>query len=154
MSIEKAIVVEDDLIIRRSLESQLRKRRCDVLAVSTLAAAKEGLVKDTFDLIFLDVRLPDGEGTDWLKELHLRPQRPQVVIMTGFGSVESAVDCMRHGAFDYLIKPFSENQIDVVLKKADEFTRILRVNQFFTKEGGESAGSCSAAVPRWSNCAS
>jgi DNA-binding NtrC family response regulator len=134
MPIEKVIVVEDDLIIRRSLEAQLRQRRCDVLAVSTLGAAKEALAKDTFDLVFLDVRLPDGEGTDWLKELQQRAQRPQVVIMTGFGSVESAVDCMRNGAFDYLIKPFSENQIDIVLKKADEFTRILRVNQFLSKE--------------------
>ena len=137
MPIEKVIVVEDDPIIRRSLESQLRQRRYDVLGVSTLAAAKEGLVKDNFELILLDVRLPDGEGTEWLKELYQRPQRPLVVIMTGFGSVESAVDCMRHGAFDYLIKPFSENQIDVVLKKAEEFTRILRVNQFLTKAGTE-----------------
>jgi DNA-binding NtrC family response regulator len=135
MPIEKVIVVEDDLIIRRSLETQLRKRRCDVLGVANLTAAKEGLAKDTFDLIFLDVRLPDGEGTDWLKELQQRPQRPVVVIMTGFGSVESAVDCMRNGAFDYLIKPFSENQIDVVLKKADEFARIVRVNQFYAKDG-------------------
>jgi DNA-binding NtrC family response regulator len=137
MPIEKVIVVEDDPIIRRSLESQLRQRRCEVFGVSTLAAAKEGFAKDNFDLILLDVRLPDGEGTEWLKELYRRPQRPLVVIMTGFGSVESAVDCMRHGAFDYLIKPFSENQIDVVLKKAEEFTRILRVNQFLTKAGGE-----------------
>jgi len=137
--IEKIILVEDDQIIRRSLESMLRQRRCDVLAVATLAAAKEALGKDTFDLIFLDVRLPDGEGTDWLKELQLRPQRPIVVIMTGFGSVESAVECMRGGAFDYLIKPFAENQIDVVLKKAEEFTRILRVNQFLTKDGGDTS---------------
>ena len=137
MPIEKIIVVEDDLIIRRSLEAQLRHRRCEVLAVPTLAAAKEALGKDTFDLIFLDVRLPDGEGTDWLKELQLRPQRPLVVIMTGFGSVESAVDCMRNGAFDYLIKPFSEDQIDIVLRKAEDFTHILRVNQFLSGEGGD-----------------
>ena len=137
MPIEKIILVEDDQIIRRSLESLLRQRRCEVLAVATLAAAKAALNKDTFDLIFLDVRLPDGEGTDWLKELQLRPQRPMVVIMTGFGSVESAVDCMRGGAFDYLIKPFADNQIDVVLKKAEEFTRILRVNQFLAKAGGD-----------------
>ena len=103
MPIEKIILVEDDQIIRRSLESLFRQRRCEVLAVATLAAAKEALTKDTFDLIFLDVRLPDGEGTDWLKELQLRPQRPLVVIMTGFGSVASAVECMRGGAFDYLI---------------------------------------------------
>jgi DNA-binding NtrC family response regulator len=137
MPIEKIIVVEDDLIIRRSLEAQLRSRRCEVLAAPTLAAAKEAMGKDTFDLIFLDVRLPDGEGTDWLKELQLRPQRPLVVIMTGFGSVESAVDCMRDGAFDYLIKPFSENQIDIVLRKAEEFTHILSVNQFLSKDGGD-----------------
>jgi DNA-binding NtrC family response regulator len=137
MPLEKIIVVEDDLIIRRSLESQLRQKRYDVMACANLASAKEALGKDSFDLVFLDVRLPDGEGTDWLKELSQRPQHPLVVIMTGFGSVESAVDCMRNGAFDYLIKPFSQNQIDIVLKKADEFTRILRVNQLLTKDGGD-----------------
>ncbi len=136
MPIEKIILVEDDQIIRRNLESLLRQRRCEVFSTVTLAAAKEALTKDTFDLVFLDVRLPDGEGTDWLKELQLSPQRPLVVMMTGFGSVESAVECMRGGAFDYLIKPFADNQIDVVLKKAEEFTRILRVNQFLTKDGG------------------
>ena len=136
MPIEKIILVEDDQIIRRNLESILRQRRCEVFSTATLAAAKEALAKDTFDLVFLDVRLPDGEGTDWLKELQNSPQRPLVVIMTGFGSVESAVECMRGGAFDYLIKPFADNQIDVLLKKAEEFTRILRVNQFLTKTAG------------------
>jgi DNA-binding NtrC family response regulator len=147
MPIEKIIVVEDDLIIRRSLEAQLRHRRCEVLAVSTLAAAKEALGKDTFDLVFLDVRLPDGEGTDWLKELNQRPQRPLVVIMTGFGSVESAVDCMRNGAFDYLIKPFSENQIDIVLKKAEQFTHILSVNQFLSKDEGDNGSELLGRSP-------
>ena len=137
MPIEKIVIVEDDQIIRKSLESQLRQHRCEVFSTATIAGAKEVLTKDTFDLVFLDVRLPDGEGTDWLKELHLRPQRPLVVIMTGFGSVESAVDCMKNGAFDYLIKPFSENQIDVVLRKADEFTRIIRVNQFLSKDSND-----------------
>jgi DNA-binding NtrC family response regulator len=135
MSIEKVVVVEDELALRLSLEAHLRQRRCDVLAVSNLAAAREAVAKDTFDLVFLDIRLPNGEeGTDLLKELQARPQRPLVVIMTAAASVESAVDCMRNGAFDYLTKPFSVNQIDFVLKKADEFSRIVRVNQFLSKE--------------------
>ncbi|MGA2864158.1 MAG: sigma-54 dependent transcriptional regulator [Verrucomicrobiota bacterium] len=134
MPIEKVVLVEDEPGLRHALEAHLRQRRCDVLAVETLAAAKEALAKDTFDLIFLDVRLPDGEGTDLLKELQPRPQRPLVVVMTAFPVVESAVDCMRNGAFDYLVKPFQLNQIDIVLKKADEFSRILRVNQFLSKE--------------------
>jgi DNA-binding NtrC family response regulator len=137
MPIEKIIVVEDDQIIRRSLEAQLRARRYEVMAVPTLAAAKDALGKETFDLVFLDVRLPDGEGTDWLKELQTRAQHPLVVIMTGFGSVESAMDCMRSGAFDYLIKPFSAKQIDVVLSKADEFSHILSVNQFLSNDAGD-----------------
>ena len=69
MPIEKIILVEDDIIVRKSLEQQLRQRRYDVASAGTLAAAQEYLSKDNFDLIFLDVRLPDGEGTDLLKAL-------------------------------------------------------------------------------------
>jgi DNA-binding NtrC family response regulator len=134
MPIEKIIVLEDDLIVRKNLEQQLRSRRYDVAAVSTLAAAQEYLAKDNFDLVFADVRLPDGEGTDLLKSMQHRAQRPLVVIMTGFGSVESAVECMKHGAFDYFIKPFSPEQIDIALKKAGEFTQLVNVNRFLSQE--------------------
>jgi len=134
MPIEKIIVLEDDLIVRKSLEQQLRAKRYDVAALSTLQATQDYLARDNFDLIFVDVRLPDGEGTDLLKMLQSRPQRPLAVIMTGFGSVESAVECMRNGAFDYLIKPFSSEQIEIVLKKAEAFTQILKVNQFLSQE--------------------
>ncbi len=138
MPIEKIIVLEDDLIARKSLEQHLRARRYDVASVSTMAAAEDYLAKDNFDLVFLDVRLPDGEGTDLLKALQSRPQKPLVVITTGFGSVESAVECMRNGAFDYLIKPFSLDQLEIVLKKAENFTQILRVNQFLSREDEDS----------------
>jgi len=140
MPIEKIMVVEDDLILRKNLETQLRQRRYEVAAATTLADAQELLGRDTFDLIFLDVRLPDGEGTDLLRELQTRPQRPMVVITTGFGSVESAVDCMRSGAFDYLIKPFSSDQIEVTLRKAEEFSQLIRVNRYLSHEESEDTG--------------
>jgi DNA-binding NtrC family response regulator len=139
MSIEKIIVLEDDLIVRKNLEHQLRQRRYDVASVSTIADAQEYLNKDNFDLIFLDVRLPDGDGTELLKSIQFRPQKPLVVISTGFGSVESAVECMRNGAFDYLIKPYSAEQIEVVLKKAEEFTQLIKVNRFLSQDN-EDAG--------------
>ncbi len=138
MPIEKIIVLEDDLIVRKNLEHQLRQRRYDVASCSTIASAQEYLTKDNFDLVFLDVRLPDGDGTDLLKAIQQRPQKPLVVITTGFGTVESAVECMKNGAFDYIIKPFSAEQIEVTLKKAEEFTQLLRVNQFLSQEGEES----------------
>ena len=91
------------------------------------------MAKDTFDLIFVYVRLPDGEGTELLRELQTRPQRPLVVMVTGFGSVESAVECMRNGAFDYMLKPFSNDQLEVTLKKAENFSQLLKVNEYFTR---------------------
>lgn len=137
MPIEKVIVLEDDQIVRKNLENCLRRRRYDVASVSTIAAAQECLAKDNFDVIFLDVRLPDGDGTDLLKVLQSRPQKPLAVVTTGFGSVESAVECMKNGAFDYLIKPFSNEQIEVTLRKAEEFTQILKVNQYLSRDNEE-----------------
>jgi DNA-binding NtrC family response regulator len=140
MPIEKIIVLEDELIVRKNLEQQLRNRRYDVASAATLAEANEFLAKDNFDLIFADVRLPDGDGTELLKSLQQRPQRPLVVITTGFGSVEAAVTCMKDGAFDYLIKPFSAEQIAFTLKKAEEFTQLVKVNQFFSQEEEDGGG--------------
>jgi DNA-binding NtrC family response regulator len=137
MPIEKVIVLEDDQIVRKNLENCLRRRRYDVASVSTIAAAQECLAKDNFDVIFLDVRLPDGDGTDLLKLIQSRPQKPLAVVTTGFGSVESAVECMKNGAFDYLIKPFSNEQIEVTLRKAEEFTQILKVNQYLSRDSEE-----------------
>ncbi|MGC3960878.1 MAG: sigma-54 dependent transcriptional regulator [Verrucomicrobiota bacterium] len=140
MPIEKIIVLEDDALVRKSLEQQLRNRRYDVAGVGTIAAATEYLNKDNFDLIFCDVRLPDGDGTEFLKQIQARPSKPLVIMMTGFGSVESAVTCMKDGAFDYMLKPFSSEQIDVTLKKADEFTQLIKVNRFLTQDDGDESG--------------
>jgi DNA-binding NtrC family response regulator len=140
MPIDKIIVLEDDLIVRKNLEQQLRQRRYDVASASTLADAQELLAKDTFDLMMVDVRLPDGEGTHLLQQLQSRPQRPLMVMMTGFASVESAVECMRNGAFDYLIKPFSVDQLEVTLRKAENFTQLLKVSQYLSHEEADEAG--------------
>src|SRR3954468_13150829 len=140
MPIEKIIVLEDDMIVRKNLEQQLRQRRYDVAAASTIADAQELLGKDNWDLIFVDIRLPDGEGTDLLKQIQARAHKPLVVMITGFGSVESAVTCMRDGAFDYIIKPFSTDTIEVTLRKAEDFTRLVKVSQYLSHEEGIDSG--------------
>ena len=142
MPVEKIIVLEDDLIVRKNLEQQLRLRHYDVAAVSTIAAAWDCLKRDTFDLLFVDVRLPDGEGTELLRRLQEDAQKPIVVMMTGHGSIESAVECMRNGAFDYMIKPFSADQLEVTLKKAESFNQLVKVNQFLSRDGGDDGAHC------------
>jgi DNA-binding NtrC family response regulator len=137
MSIEKIIVLEDDPIVRNNLETYLRRQRFDVASAPTLAIAHDYLNRDNFDLIFMDMRLPDGEGIELLKLLQSRPQRPLAVVMTGFGSVESAVECMKNGAFDYIIKPFSTDQIEFTLRKAQEFNQLLKVNTLLSQESDD-----------------
>lgn len=121
MPIEKIIVIEDDLIVRKNIEQQLRNRRYDVAAVDTLSAAYDYLGKDNWDLMLVDVRLPDGEGTEILRELNSRPQKPLVVMMSGFGTVESAVEALKLGAFDYLLKPLEVNQLRCKVDRVREY---------------------------------
>jgi DNA-binding NtrC family response regulator len=94
-----------------------------------LAKAKELVDKDDFDLIFADVRLPDGDGSEMLDYCQLKSIQPLVAMMTAYASVESAVSCMKKGAFDYIIKPFSDDQVDILLKKAGEYHRLVKVNE-------------------------
>jgi DNA-binding NtrC family response regulator len=129
MAIEKVVVVDDDPTIRRSLELQLKGKRLAVALCASIGEAERAVAREPFDLMFVDVRLPDGNGTDLLARLNSQPRKPIIVMMTGHGSVESAVTCIRAGAFDYIIKPFSSGQIDVVLNKAASFIQALKVNQ-------------------------
>ena len=140
MPIEKIIVLEDDLIVRKSLEQQLRYRRYDVASASTIAAAQELLTKDNFDLMIVDVKLPDGDGTELLKQLQLRPSKPLVVMISGFGTVDLAVECMSNGAFTFLTKPFSPEQLAVTLKKAEEHSQLVKVNQYLSHAEDEESG--------------
>lgn len=144
MQLDKVLIVDDEQIIRKTLEEQLRSNRYTVASVSSLAAAEEMLAKDNFDLLFLDVRLPDGDGTQLLKHFNERPdvaEKPLTVVITGFGSIESAVACMKLGAFDYIIKPFSLQEIDVVLQKAETFLHMIKVNQYFSSNVNDEESS-------------
>jgi DNA-binding NtrC family response regulator len=140
MPIEKIIVLEDDVVVRKSLEQQLRYKRYDVASASTIAAGQELLTKDNFDLMIVDVQLEDGKGTELLKQLQSRPVKPIVVMISGFGTVDLAVECMSSGAFTFLTKPFSQEQLSVVLKKAEEHTQLVKVNQFLSHGEDDESG--------------
>jgi len=134
MALERILIVDDEMVIRRSLETYCRNKRYAVSAVGTIAEAEKQLGRDVFDLMFLDMKLPDGDGQALLEKLADAPSRPVVVMITGNSSVQSVVACMRAGAFDYVAKPFSMSQIDLVLKKAAEFQRVVKVADFLIQE--------------------
>jgi len=147
MSLEKILVLDDEMIIRNVLGEILRRKHCSVSTAGCLAEAENLVAHESFDLMFVDVRLPDGDGHQFLERVGLLPERPPVVMITGYGTIESAVACMRAGAFDYLIKPFTPDQIEIVLKKAESHHQLVKVNRYFSeREGpfGEIVGKGSA----------
>jgi DNA-binding NtrC family response regulator len=149
MPIENVILVAAEDFLRRTVAQALRQKRIEVAAVGTLQDAHNYLGKDNFDVMLLDEQLPDGSGAEFLREVNMRPNKPLIVFMGGSGSVETVADCMRHGAFDYLLKPFSNEQVEIVIKKAEQFAQVLTVNQYLTTheaEDGENEilGQCPA----------
>ncbi|ATC64084.1 sigma-54-dependent Fis family transcriptional regulator [Nibricoccus aquaticus] len=136
MSLERILVLDDEPLIQKVLDELFKRKKFTVTIASSIAQAEAVLAKETFDLIMLDVRLPDGDGQQFLERVSTLPDRPLVVMMTGHGTIESAVSCMRAGAFDYLIKPFSPGQIEIILKKADSYRQLVKVNRYFSEQDG------------------
>jgi len=148
MAFARILIVDDELIIRKSLAAHLQKKRYAVSTVGNLAEARAALEKDAFDFILLDERLPDGTGSEFLGTLNTRREgSPFVVMMSAHATVDSAIKCMRCGAFDYLIKPFSLDQLEVALKRAESFDQLVKVNQYYSRELNkptELIGNCPA----------
>lgn len=134
MALDRILIVDDTPIIRKSLEERLRGKRFAVSTAGSIAEAEKRLASSTHDLIFLDMELPDGDGRELIDRLSHSEPRPVVVMITANGSVETVVECMRMGAFDYVQKPFSMPQIDLVLKKASEFQRAVKVTDFLNRD--------------------
>ncbi len=147
MSLERILVLDDEPIIQKVLEELFRRKKYTVSIASNIAQAEALIARESFDLVMLDVRLPDGDGQQLLERLAALPDRPLVVMMTGHGTIESAVACMRGGAFDYLIKPFSPSQIEIVLKKADAFRQLVKVNRYFSEQDGGDGDLLGRSLP-------
>lgn len=130
MDIEKILVLDDEMIIRRTLQEYCHRKRIKVKTAGTVSETLDILERDQgYDLMILDVNLPDGDGSEVLEAVEEDPHAPMAIMITGQGTIESAVRCMQLGAFDYLLKPFSTEQIDLVLERASKYSRLVKVNR-------------------------
>ena len=105
------LIVDDEINIRKSLRIALESMKNTVEEAVSLADAAKRIERSAFDVAFIDLRLRDESGLDLLASLARLSPRLAVVIITAFASIDSAVDAMRRGAFDYLPKPFTPAQI-------------------------------------------
>jgi DNA-binding NtrC family response regulator len=122
------LVVEDDKHQRGIMKTILAKEGFYVEDVGTGGAAMDLLRQHAFDLVLTDLRLPDMEGTEILKEIKGQSCPSQVIIITAYGSIPSAVEATKLGAFYYLEKPLEKDQLLLVLQNAMNQVKLLKDN--------------------------
>jgi len=122
------LVADDERHLRELLVSELVRRGHDAEGVGDGEAALARLREAPYDVVVLDMRMPKAEGLDVLRALQAFPEQPQVIVMTGFQDVASAVEAMKLGAYDYLTKPTKIEELDVIVRKAAEKGQLLRDN--------------------------
>ena len=124
------LVVEDEKTARMVVSNFLRNNGYEVQEVGSLAEARKIISQDGTDIIILDIGLPDGEGTDLLPEVARLLNRPQVIIMTAFDVVTRAVNAMKNGAQDYMVKPIDLQELVKRVQRADELVSMRRELNF------------------------
>ncbi len=102
----RILVVDDELIVRESLIAWLRKSGYDVAGADGGRRAMEMLDEADYDLVFVDIMMPDVGGLEVLGHIKENFSQSMVVMITAYGSVQTAVEAMKRGANDYLMKPF------------------------------------------------
>jgi DNA-binding NtrC family response regulator len=119
------LVVEDEAYVRDSLVAILRAKGYDAIDAASVPAALALLAKGPVDIVLSDLRMPGADGLELVRRLQASSPETPVVILTGHGSVPSAVECLKAGASDYILKPVDPDVLEVSLQRVME-ARLLR----------------------------
>jgi two-component system NtrC family response regulator len=120
----KILIVEDDKPLRELLQMELSRSG---YKITTAMSGEEGIARyleEIFNAVLLDVRMPGMDGVEVLKRMREESAVPEIIMFTGHGTIETAVECIKHGAYDYLTKPIKLDELEIVLDKAVEKNRL------------------------------
>jgi DNA-binding NtrC family response regulator len=124
----KVLIAEDEAHLGTLLESFLVGKGYQVTTRRDGRAALEALKAETFDVALLDIVMPEMDGLEVLRQVREEPAPPEVIIITGNGTVETAISAMKLGAYDYLSKPYRMAEIEVLVRRAWEKRQLAREN--------------------------
>jgi two-component system response regulator AtoC len=124
----KVLVAEDEVQLGQILANFLSGRGCAVRTVADGRAALDALRAEAYDVALLDIVMPELDGLEVLKQVRAEADPPEVIIITGNGTIETAISAMKLGAYDYMAKPYRMAEIDVLVRRAWEKRRLAREN--------------------------
>jgi DNA-binding NtrC family response regulator len=133
----RILVVDDELVIRESLKGWLKKGGYQVDTAEGGAKALEMLEDTAYDLLFLDIMMPVMNGIEVLQAVKERYPQTMVVMITAYGSVETAVEAMKGGASDYLMKPFNPDHLTLLTEKLMQQKKLVEENIYLRAQVAE-----------------
>jgi len=125
----RLLIAEDEANLRLVLQKELQRLGYRVQAAPDGEAALRKLEESNVDVLLCDINMPRMDGMELLRRVHERPNPPEVIMLTGQGTIETAVEAMKNGAHDYLTKPYSINELDVRVRQAADKRRLRVDNQ-------------------------
>jgi len=125
----RLLIAEDEANLRLVLQKELQRLGYRVHAAPDGEAALRKLEESNVDVMLCDINMPRMDGMELLRRVHERPNPPEVIMLTGQGTIETAVEAMKMGAYDYLTKPYSITELDVRVRQAAEKRRLRVDNQ-------------------------
>jgi DNA-binding NtrC family response regulator len=129
----KILIVDDERLMRVSLENQLQKEAYYVKSTKTPIEGLKLIGEEDFDVVIADLKLPEMDGIQLLKEIKKLSQGTVVIIMTAYGTLESAVTAIKEGAYDFIAKPFSTDELIIKIQRAlkykDTTAEVLRLRK-------------------------
>lgn len=131
---EKILIVDDEPSLREVLSIMLKRAGYTVTSASDGEEAIEHLQKDIFDLVITDLRMPKVDGMEVLKAVKSASPETVVLVITAFATADSAVEAMKHGAYDYLTKPFQVDEVQLIIRNALEKRRLTTENILLKRE--------------------
>ena len=137
----RILVVDDKEMMRDSVTTTISRKGHTVIAAGSGKAALEKLSERAFDAVVTDLQMPEMDGLELLGEIRRVDDQLPVVFMTAYGTVETAVAAMKQGAYDYITKPFSGDELIVAVERAIEHSKLLRENQVLRAAGSPTGRS-------------
>jgi len=124
----RVLVVDDDNLLRRLVVEQLSRSGFDAVPAANGRQALESLRESDYDVVLLDITMPEISGLETLREIRKLDDPPEVVMLTADASLATGLEAMRFGAYDYLTKPAPLDEMEAVIRKADEKRRLVKQN--------------------------
>lgn len=130
----KILVVDDEEPLRRLLKKELSRKGFSVEAAPDGEAALALLKTNPFDVILLDIVMPGVDGISLMKRLKNDPESPAIIVLTGRATVETAVEAMKNGAYDYLTKPYKLDELVIIINRAYEYGKLSVKSRLLQQE--------------------